>query len=201
MVEADKNVAFAAADPPKEKEKKEVEPEKERRVLKPKAYKHKLKKFHEDSVLCLFSPDGTEGAEIMSGGSDHSIRVWKLKRKKLATSIDVPHPTEDELYQFKELVGKAKNHAPIHPINTTKELAAVSDQKKVTCYCFSKRPEDAEPKIICGYADGLICYWEEGEDEKHQPTPFIGHTNKVNHIMHIPDTQYIISVSNDCTMR
>ena len=69
-------------------------------------------------MLCLFSPEGTEGAEIMSGGYDHQIRVWKLKRKKLADSIPVPHPTEDELYQFKELIGVTKNHAPVHPINT-----------------------------------------------------------------------------------
>jgi len=77
----------------------------------------------------------------------------------------------------------------------------VAVQTKVSCYCFSKRPDEQEAKIICGYADGLICYWEKDETNKYTPTPFIGHTNRVNHIMHIPDSQYIISVSNDCTMR
>lgn len=137
----------------------------------------------------------------MSGGADHEIRVWKLKRKKLATSIPVPHPTDEELYQFKELIGDPKNTSTNHPINTPKEVKAVADCKKVTCYCFSKLEADQETRIISGYADGLICYWEEGEDNKYQMTPFIGHTNRINHIIHIPDTQYIFSVSNDCTMR
>jgi WD40 repeat protein len=30
---------------------------------------------------------------------------------------------------------------------------------------------------------------------------FIGHTNKINHLMIVPDTLDLISVSNDCTMR
>ena len=82
-----------------------------------------------------------------------------------------------------------------HPINTSKELASAQKQQRVTCYCFS------EGKIMSGYADGLICTWEENEEGKHLMTPFIGHTNRINHILHIPDTQYMISVSNDCTMR
>jgi len=42
-----------------------------------------LKKLHEDAVLCLYSPGGAEGTEIISGGADEAIRVWKLKKKKL----------------------------------------------------------------------------------------------------------------------
>jgi len=113
----------------------------------------------------------------------------------LATSIEVKHPTEQELYQFKEMLGEQKNMSEDHPINSTRDVKEQSSTKKVTCYCFSQN------KILSGYSDGLVCIWDEYQENKYQATPFIGHTNRVNHIMHIPDSQYMFTVSNDCTMR
>ena len=60
--------------------------------------KHKLKKLHEDAVLCLHSPGGVEGSEIVSGGADEAIRVWKLKKKKQQLQVfEVPHPNEKDM--------------------------------------------------------------------------------------------------------
>ena len=83
-----------------------------------------MKKFHEDAVLTLFSTQGAQGSEIISGGADEEIRVWKLKKKKLQSCIHVKHPSEKDLYDWMEAHGgesKLKNYAENHPINTVRE--------------------------------------------------------------------------------
>lgn len=82
-----------------------------------KAYKKKLKK-HGDSVLAIHSPKGVEGGDIISGSSDHLIRVWRFSKKKSFSTLDVPKPNEQELYHYKEAAGELLNYAGEHILNT-----------------------------------------------------------------------------------
>jgi len=73
----------------------------------------------------------------------------------------------------------------------------------VCCFCFCKQ------KIYTGYEDGLICSWahenDKGKDSADKEksvliAPLIGHTNRINCIVST-DTSFIITSSNDCTVR
>jgi WD40 repeat protein len=60
-------------------------------------------------------------------------------------------------------------------------------------------------KIYTGYEDGLICSWsiptDKSDDKKSELiAPLIGHTNRINAIVGT-DTKFIITTSNDCTVR
>lgn len=55
--------------------------------------------------------------------------------------------------------------------------------------------------MFSGYGDGLICYRELAGAEQDNMICLIGHTNKVNHLEAIPDSDTLFSSSNDCTVR
>ena len=46
------------------------------------------------------------------------VLVWRLEKSKILPMIEVLKPTEQELYPFKEKVGKLVNHAEGHVLNT-----------------------------------------------------------------------------------
>jgi hypothetical protein len=47
-----------------------------------------------------------------------SYIVWRLEKSKILPMIEVLKPTEEELYPFKEKVGKLVNYAQGHVLNT-----------------------------------------------------------------------------------
>lgn len=47
-----------------------------------------------------------------------SFIVWRLEKSKILPMIEVLKPTEEELYPFKEKVGKLVNYAQGHVLNT-----------------------------------------------------------------------------------
>jgi len=53
--------------------------------------------------------------------------------------------------------------------------------------------------MFIGYGDGLICY-RDLRDESFEH-PLIGHTNRINHLEGLPDSDKLFSSSNDCTVR
>ena len=42
--------------------------------------------------------------------------------------------------------------------------------------------------MITGYSDGLIVKWKEDGEETPEMEPFLGHTNRINHLMIVPQT-------------
>ena len=100
-----------------------------------KAYKKKLKS-HGGSVLAVYSPKGRDGFEIISGATDQNVRskvvyflknlVWRLEKSKILPMIEVLKPTEEELYPYKEKVGKLVNYAEGHVLNTPQALRKVT---------------------------------------------------------------------------
>jgi len=55
--------------------------------------------------------------------------------------------------------------------------------------------------MLTGYSDGLIVNWKEDGMETPDMEPFLGHTNRINHLMVTPQTMTLFSASNDCTIR
>jgi hypothetical protein len=53
---------------------------------------------------------------------------------------------------------------------------------KVVCFCFNGND------MITGYSDGLIVKWKEDGEETPEMEPFLGHTNRINHLMIVPQT-------------
>lgn len=153
----------------------------------------------------------------------------------------VAHPTEQEMYQYKELVrGEVKNKNSAHPLNNKKEMSLMENRQvinlrdecedsancaklidgrvtpscetcksrvkkgpKVSSFCFDR------DRMITGYSDGLICIWNndgelvQNKKEEIIPefVPCMGHTNRINHLMVVPETFTLFSCSNDCTIR
>jgi len=66
---------------------------------------------------------------------------------------------------------------------------------KVTCFCFSGN------NMLTGYSDGLIVNWKEDGMETPDMEPYLGHTNRINHLMITPQSLTLFSASNDCTIR
>ena len=83
------------------------------------------------------------------------------------------------------------NYAPEHVLNTPGALQRQRNNRFVTCFLFCKQ------KVYTGYEDGLICSWNQ---ESELIAPLIGHTNRINCIV-ATDTAFIITTSNDCTVR
>jgi hypothetical protein len=83
--------------------------------------------------------------------------VWRLEKSKILPMIEVLKPTEEELYPFKEKVGKLVNYAEGHVLNTPQALKKVAGNSQLTAYCFNG---STVIQMFSGYGDGLICYWE-----------------------------------------
>lgn len=81
--------------------------------------------------------------------------------------IEVLKPTEEELYPFKEKVGKLVNYAEGHVLNTPQALRKVAGSSQLTAYCFSGQ---TVIQMFSGYGDGLICYWEIDSSLLNQQT-------------------------------
>ena len=116
---------------------------------------------------------------------------WNLKEQKLTKRIDVARPLENELFKYKDNQMDIVNYAPDHVLNTPGALQRQRNNRFVCCFCFCKQ------KIYTGYEDGLICSFSQ---ESELIAPLIGHTNRINAIV-ATDTQFIITTSNDCTVR
>lgn len=59
-------------------------------------------------------------------------------------------------------------------------------------------------RMFTGYGDGLIVFWDLASiSGAGTPTniPFVGHTNKINHIEIHEQHERIYSCSDDCTLR
>ena len=113
---------------------------------------------------------------------------------------ELDKPSEESLYEFKEIIGELKNYSEGHPLNTKKALSEVQSNDQVYCFCFS------EHFIYAGYGDGLICCFQKEEkeverDPNSQPIPLIGHTNKINAMEALKGSDRLFSASNDCTIR
>lgn len=118
--------------------------------------------------------------------------------------IEVAKPTEDELYHFREDSGKLENLAPDHPINTDAYKKKLQIEGNVTCFAFYNVDEMTQ-FMFSGYGDGLICCWNVNSllpSEESPPSyPYIGHTNKINHLEAVEGLNKLFSCSNDCTLR
>lgn len=59
--------------------------------------------------------------------------------------------------------------------------------------------------MFTGYGDGLICCWDVNSllqsDESPPSFPYIGHTNKINHLEAVDKLGKLFSCANDCTLR
>jgi len=93
--------------------------------------------------------------------------VWRLEKSKILPMIEVLKPTEEELYPFKEKVGKLVNYAEGHVLNTPQALRKVAGSSQLTAYCFSGQ---TVIQMFSGYGDGLICYWEIDSSLLNQQT-------------------------------
>ena len=132
-------------------------------------------KSHGGSVLAVYSPKGKDGFEIISGAADQNVRskssfllrlkVWRLEKSKILPMIEVLKPTEEELYPFKEKVGKLVNYAEGHVLNTPQALKKVTGNSQLTAYCFNG---STVIQMFSGYGDGLICYWEIDTNQLNQ---------------------------------
>lgn len=84
----------------------------------------KLKR-HDDAILCIFSPKGPTGTDVITA-SDNNFRIWSFKKKTIYNSIGLVRPTPDELDKFmKDVVkssrlipAKAENLCVDHPLNS-----------------------------------------------------------------------------------
>lgn len=83
------------------------------------------------------------------------------------------------------------NYAPEHVLNTPGALQRQRNNRFVAAFCFQNQ------KVYTGYEDGLICSWDQ---DGNLICPLIGHTNRINCII-ATETSYIITTSNDCTVR
>ena len=118
--------------------------------------------------------------------------------KNKISSIEIPKPSEEALYDIKEAMGHIPNYADDNPLNTVsyKKKNDIDDQ--VFCFCFQGY------RMFSGYGDGLICFWDlQNYKAPGCPPmlPLIGHTNKVNHIEALESYEKIFSSSDDCTLR
>ena len=59
--------------------------------------------------------------------------------------------------------------------------------------------------MFSGYGDGLICCWDVNSFQPNEESPisfpYIGHTNKINHLEAVEEYGKLFSCSNDCTLR
>lgn len=84
----------------------------------------KLKR-HDDAILCIFSPKGPSGTDVITA-SDNNFRIWSFKKKTIYNSIGLVRPTPDELDKFMRDVvkssrlipAKAENLCVDHPLNS-----------------------------------------------------------------------------------
>ena len=40
----------------------------------------KLKR-HDDAILCVYSPNGITGTDVISASADFNFRIWRFKKK------------------------------------------------------------------------------------------------------------------------
>jgi hypothetical protein len=66
-------------------------------VQKDKSMK-KLKR-HDDAILCIFSPKGIAGSDVITA-SDSNFRIWSFKKKTIYNSIAVSRPSQEDLDKF-----------------------------------------------------------------------------------------------------
>ena len=132
------------------------------------------------------------------------VAVWTFDKKKLKgfgpnfnSIVQAQRPTDEELAPFREAMGKLRNYAPEHNLNTPKALAEAHKCKNLTASAFG------ENFMVTGYADGLMCHWKIEVSEKgffiNLVKPLIGHLNKVNNLLIHKSS--VFSFSNDCTVR
>jgi hypothetical protein len=84
----------------------------------------KLKR-HEDAIVCIFSPKGSTGTEVITA-SDNDFRIWSFKKRTIFNSIGLVRPSQEEIDQFmKDVIkqtrfvpAKAENLCNDHPLNS-----------------------------------------------------------------------------------
>jgi hypothetical protein len=84
----------------------------------------KLKR-HEDAIVCIFSPKGSTGTDVITA-SDNNFRIWSFKKKTIYNSIGLVRPSQEEIDQFmKDVIkqtrfvpAKAENLCNDHPLNS-----------------------------------------------------------------------------------
>ena len=121
--------------------------------------------------------------------------------KRDRDKIEIVRPSKDELDHLKDNHGPLTNYAEDHCLNTDKALRTVKTSSDVTAFCFGDKNEEIRGYI--GYADGLICYWEQQNTQSRvagkQMVSLLGHTNKINHLTF--EKGYLFSSAQDCTVR
>lgn len=96
------------------------------------------------------------------------------------------------MFKYKSDNHEVVNYSPDHVLNTPGALQRQRNNRFVCCFTFCQQ------KIYTGYEDGLICSWDL---EGALITPLIGHTNRINCIATSHSIRFIMSTSNDCTVR
>lgn len=88
----------------------------------------KLKR-HDDAIICIFSPNGPTGTDVITA-SDNNLRIWSFKKKTIYNSIGLVRPSPEELEKFMKddakknrlIPAKAENLCVDHPLNSVRPL-------------------------------------------------------------------------------
>lgn len=125
----------------------------------------------------------------------------RIQNKRAKTSnFEAVKPDDVELFPYLDEIGGVEELCPDHPLNTKNFKSKMVQGDNVKCFAFYG------DYMFSGYGDGLICCWNispelAGEDYKPDAMPMLGHTNKINQILVVPEYQRVFSCSDDCTLR
>ena len=66
--------------------------------LKP--YLQRLKR-HDDAVLKLYSPEGSEGSVIFSASADEVMRIWDMSERSISKPMPFKRPNDNRLMPYR----------------------------------------------------------------------------------------------------
>ena len=81
----------------------------------PKSYALRLKR-HQDAILAMHCPNGSEGTLLVSGSADEKLRIWDMKNKSISKSIDITRPADDKLIKYQNFT---RDSLPTFPGKST----------------------------------------------------------------------------------
>lgn len=86
----------------------------------------KLKR-HDDAILCIYSPKGPAGTDVITA-SEGNFRIWSFGKKTIFKAIDVKRPNQQSLDEFinntikhtRLIPAEKENFCPDHPLNSVR---------------------------------------------------------------------------------
>ena len=153
-------------------------------------------KAHKDSILSLaFSPDGKQ---LASASADHTIKIWKLKKKpKLKKTIDGHDQAVNVAFY-------SKNGKHLFTASTDKSIAIWKAGKyslirrlKAPAPITAMAMHPSKKHLLTGTSQGFLSYWDLGQLAALQKTIPQAHLKQINSISFSEDGKEFITSSDD----